>query len=460
TGPASTDPTFQNLQSNTVLRPGEPLHHGRYENFKRSLMDLARNRGYVEAALVENRVDVYPDQNVADITLHVESGPRYRIGDVEIVQDLFEPSFIDAYHNIESGEPYDNRLLTSAYIELNESGFFSSVDVRAMPADAGAQTIPIRIELTGAPRQRISYGVGFSTDTGPRFRAGRLVRRLNERGHQLSIDGQLSPVVSEITSTYRLPYGDPRFDWLNFNLGAKREETDTSLARSIVFGVRRIRDRPSGWSRTLFTDFSVEDFEVGLQKGRPHLLMPGIDWVRLRGDDALRPDNGSRLSFEIRGASESLVSDTTFLQVYTDLKWIDSVFDRGRVLVRGHVGYTDTDEFHRLPPSIRFFAGGDNSIRGFEFESLGPVDADGHVIGGPRLVVASVEYEHEIKPRWSLAMFVDSGNAFDDRFDARTGAGFGARWRSPLGPIRIDIGWPVNDIEHGARLHVSLGPDL
>jgi translocation and assembly module TamA len=110
---------------------------------------------------------------------------------------------------------------------------------------------------------------------------------------------------------------------------------------------------------------------------------------------------------------------------------------------------------------VRFFAGGDSSVRGFDFESLGPVDAEGAVIGGSRLAVASIELERSIKPRWSLAVFVDSGNAFDQSgFDAHTGAGLGARWRSPLGPVRIDVAWPVNDPAHGARLHVSLGPDL
>jgi translocation and assembly module TamA len=131
------------------------------------------------------------------------------------------------------------------------------------------------------------------------------------------------------------------------------------------------------------------------------------------------------------------------------------------VLLRGKAGYTAEDSFEKLPPSIRFFAGGDQSIRGFDFESLGPVDLTGAVIGGSRLVELSAEYEHEIKPHWSLAVFADSGNAFNDLdLPMRTGAGFGARWRSPLGPVRIDIAWPVNDVEKGPRLHVNLGPDL
>jgi translocation and assembly module TamA len=109
---------------------------------------------------------------------------------------------------------------------------------------------------------------------------------------------------------------------------------------------------------------------------------------------------------------------------------------------------------------VRFFAGGDNSVRGYKFESLGPEDETGKVIGGSGLLTASFEYEHPLINRWSIAVFVDSGNAFTgSRFEPKTGAGVGARWQSPLGPVRIDLAFPLDDDED-ARLHVSLGPDL
>jgi translocation and assembly module TamA len=460
-GPAADNAAFQALPANSMLVAGARLDQGAYENLKRGLVDLARNRGYAEARFEASRIDIYPDDHVADLSLHFESGPRYAIGNVTLNEDALDPDFVSAFYDLMPGAPFDNRLLTAAFLGLNNSGYFSSVDVRAMPADPETRTIPVEVDLTAAPRRRVSYGVGFSTDTGPRVRFGRTVRRINRQGHQLSIEGQLSPVVSELTSIYRMPFGDPRFDWINFNLGAKREETDTSLARSIEAGVRRVYDRPGGWSRTPFLNFVVEDFEVGSQTGRPRLLIPGIDWTRIEGDDALRPDNGSKLDFEARAANEALVSDTSFVQTTARVKWIRSVWEHSRLLFRGAAGYTSANEFERLPPSIRFFAGGDQSIRGFGFESLGPVDENGAVIGGTRLIELSAEYEREIKPRWSIAIFADSGNAFNGRhIDMRTGAGIGARWRSPLGPVRVDIAWPVNDIEHGARLHVSLGPDL
>jgi translocation and assembly module TamA len=460
-GEAAERADFQQLRSNSPLVPGARLNHGQYDSLKRGLLDLARSRGFAEARFEESRLDIYPEQLAADISLSFVSGPRYSIGTVTVNQSELDPEFVDAFHELTPGVPFDNRLLTAAFLGLNDSGYFSAVDVRALPADPATLTIPVQIDLTLSPRRYVSYGVGVSTDTGPRLRFGRTVRRFNRQGHQLSIDARLSPVVSELTTVYRMPYGDPRFDWLNFSLGAKREETDTALARSIEAGVRRIVDRSRGWSRTTFLNYVFEDFEVGSQKGRPKLLIPGVDWTRIRGDDALRPANGSKVVGEVRGASDALLSDTGFIQATVGMKWIHSMSPHGRVLLRGRGGYMVEDDFSALPPSIRYFAGGDLSIRGFDFQSLGPVDQDGAVIGGDRLIELSAEYEHDIKPRWSLAMFVDSGNAFDERgLDMRTGAGIGARWRSPVGPVRIDIAWPVNDIETGAQLHLTLGPDL
>lgn len=461
TGAAREDAAFTTALERANLVAGAQLDHGRYDRAKTRLQDLARTRGYAQARYTTSRLDVYPMEHVADVTLHFDSGPRYRFGDVTLIQDALEDDFIWSFLDLSKGDPYDNARLASAYVDLSNSGYFETVDIRSLPPDAETQTIPIEISLTATPRRLISYGVGFSTDTGPRFRFGRTIRRWNDRGHQFAIDSQVSPVISELTANYRMPFGDPRYEWLSFDTGIKHEKTDTSTSESLEFGVRRVAERTGGWTRTQMLNLLVEDYEVGDQLGRSRLLMPGVNFTRLRGDDTLRPTRGSRLSFEVRGGDESLGSDTSFVQLIATTKWIRSFGGGGRVLLRGEAGSTEKDVFGELPPSVRFFAGGDNSVRGYGYESLGPVDANGEVIGGSRLLVASAEYEFPIKPKWSFALFVDSGNAFEGTsFDAKTSAGFGARWQSPLGPVRIDVGVPMNDPDHGPRLHVNLGPDL
>jgi translocation and assembly module TamA len=189
--------------------------------------------------------------------------------------------------------------------------------------------------------------------------------------------------------------------------------------------------------------------------------MPGIGWRRTRADNEIRPQRGSRLSFEVRAAADQLGSDTSFLQAIAGGKWVWSLPSAARILVRAELGLTEERAFADLPPSVRFFAGGDNSVRGYDFEALGPTDADGKVVGGSSLVVGSIEYERPLVGRWALALFVDSGNAFADaNFEPRTGAGLGVRWQSPLGPIRVDVAHPFDDPTTRWRLHVTLGPDL
>jgi translocation and assembly module TamA len=461
-GTAAGDPGFAQLITDSGLTAGEPLRHGDYEQLKRRLVELAQRMGYVEAVYESSRIDVYPEAGVADVVLHLDSGPRYTFGEIVFNQELLEPALLDRYYEFRRGDPYDRQRLTELYVELTGSGYFSAVDVRPQLADREAKEIPVLVTLAGLRRFAISYGLGFSTDTGPRFRFGRANRRVNQSGAQSGINGQLSPVISEIGYNYRFPYGDPRSEWISLDAGIKHEDTDTATSDTLELGARRVIRRRAGWQETRFIDLMIEDFVVAETRSRARLLTPGISWLKVEADDALRPAHGYRLGLELSGANDSLGSDTTFVQVDATAKWIHSFENQSRLLLRGRLGFTSGRNFVELPPSVRFFAGGDNSIRGYEFESLGPVDANGDVIGGERIAVASVEYDFPLSASWSGAVFVDAGNAFTGSdFEAKKGAGLGLRWQSPVGPIRFDIAWPVDDpVEHGARLHVSLGADL
>jgi translocation and assembly module TamA len=460
-GDAEQDPAFAAALVEPALAVGAALDHGAYERLKRRLTDLARERGYPGATLSANRIDVYPAEHAADVSLVLDSGPRYAFGPTELVQDVLTPELAASYITFKEGDPYDARRLLDVYATLADSGYFRTIDVRPLPPDDATRTIPISVTLTGAARRQQSYGVGFSTDTGPRFRFGRNNRRFNEQGHQFGINAQLSPVVSEITANYRMPLRS-RTEWLNFDAGVEREDTDTSESKRLELGARRVNERRGEWTRTEMLSLRVEDFAVADQESRARLLMPGVDWTRIRADNEIRPTRGSRVSIELRAASDTLMSDTTFVQATAQGKWIWSTERGQRFLVRGHVGATAERAFEELPASVRFFAGGDNSVRGYAFEALGPVDADGKVVGGSSLATGSFEFEQPLRARWSLAFFVDSGNAFaESHIDAKTSVGVGGRWQSPLGPIRLDIARPIDDpLADRWRVHVSLGPDL
>jgi translocation and assembly module TamA len=461
TGEAADDPDFNGILAGTTLTEGKQLDQREYERVKSALAALAGAKGYPEARFSESRIDIYPADLAADIALELESGDRYTFGEIDINQDFLNYELVDGYITFETGDPFDRQELTNLYNALIDSGYFGLVDIRPLPEDPELHQIPVQIDLMPGNRKVLSYGGGYSTDTGPRLRITRTNRRLNARGAQLSLNLELSPVLSEFYVTHRFPLQDPQTEWISLDAGIVNEQSDTVDSQSLELGARRIIERWEDWQETQFINYLVEDFTLAEEVDRSKLLQPGMSWLRVRADNTVRPTHGDRLSFEISAASNRFASDASLLQTIVAARWIRSLPGGARVLTRIRAGATWNHDFDALPPSTRFFAGGDSSVRGYEFKSQGPVDADGLVIGGDRLIVASVEYEHRLKERWSFATFYDAGNAFRRQdLNAVAGFGIGARWFSPLGPIRIDIAKPLDGIDRGLRLHVNIGPDL
>src|SRR5690606_4629118 len=185
---------------------------------------------------------------------------------------------------------------------------------------------------------------------------------------------------------------------------------------------------------TLSLAYQREAFEVGALTDTTTLVLPGASWTRYWGPDRIYTRFGARLTLDLRGASEELGSDVSMLQARLGGKLVLPVAMSGRLLTRFDVGTTRTDEFERVPASLRFFAGGGLSVRGYRQSRLGPADPRGKGVGGPRLLVGSVEYEHTIRGNWAVAAFYDIGNAVEDFSDPLVrGVGIGLRWRSPIG---------------------------
>ncbi len=460
-GDAGSDDAFHALLMQSKIVTAQPLLHADYDALKQALRALAIERGYRDAEFTQSAIDVYPDELSADVAVVFDSGPRYRLGAIDIDDGMLDADLLQSYIDTSRGDYYDSRALADARLQLINSGYFAAVTIEPGMPDVGELEIPVKINLTPAARAQVSYGFGLSTDTGPRFRFGRSIRRLNSAGHQLNVNGLFSPVVIEASANYRLPYGDPRSEWISFDVGGIREDTDTSISRSLQLGARRVVTQTPIWTRTDLLSLTVEDFDIGSLSGRSRLLSPGVEWIRLDADDAIRPDRGSRLNLELRGTSDALGSDTSFLQLSVSGKWIWPILQSSRLLVRSEVGRVWFNEFDELPPSVRYFAGGDHSVRGYDFETLGAFNELGEVIGGSRIFTASVEFEKQVRPGWSIAFFSDVGNAFiDSGADLKSSAGLGARWRSPLGPVRIDLAKPHDGEDRDVRLHITLGPDL
>ncbi len=460
-GAAASDTAFQPLLANPRLAPGVPLRHAEYDRLKRTLQIRAADRGYLEARFSTSQLDVWPMDNAADITLHLDSGPRYRIGDIYQDQDFLEPTIVAGYLDLEPGTPYDSSDIVRAHRDLSDSAYFGHVEIRPDLSRATGDLVPIRISLRPGNRIEYTIGVGVSTDTGPRFRAGFRNNRINRKGHRLITDLGASPVIQGLATEYRIPLEDPRREWFSVTGALQNEDAETFNSEEQRLGIRWTKAMTETWLRTLSVDMSNESFNVGETVDTSRAIIPGIMFDRKVADRDVFPLRGHRLGAELRGTDESLGSTMTFAQATAWFRWVRAIGKGNRVLARVNAGVTASRDFTTLPPSVRFFAGGDDSIRGFDYNSLGPKDADGNVIGGTNLLTASLEYERHLNGNFYGAVFVDAGNAFDDTdFNAEVGAGIGVKWRSPLGPLRLYLGYPVSDDNQSLRVHLRLGADL
>lgn len=464
-GDAAGDKDWQRLVQANPLRRGEVLKHAAYERYKKAFTDLARRRGYFAGAFRRARIEVFTQQNLADIILEWDSGPRYRFGAVSFDQSVLRADLVERYVDFRAGDPYDGVLIEELYNDLLATGYFAIVDLRTRPGTPPDIEVPVDITLTPALRRVYTAGIGYGTDVGPKFRAGYTNRRVNEHGHQLDASLNYSEVLSQVGASYRFPRRDPRAEWLSVDAGYQSKDTDTSESQIWKIGVKELHRRRWDWIETRFIDTSLERFEIAGDTQREFLLIPGISWShRAPSVSTLtRPERGHSLQLRFSGSADWLGSDSQFLQADLYGKLIMPLWEGGRFLVRGEFGTTAKDEFLKLPVSVRYFAGGDYSVRGYDYETLGPTDENDNVVGGSHKLIGSLEVDQRVLPNWSVAAFIDSGNAFDKFSELRTktGVGMGLRWYSPLGPVRVDFAVPLDkDAPDDWRLHVTLGPDL
>lgn len=463
-GEASELRTFRVPDSKT-LRPGAVLNHGNYEDAKRLIQNQASRYGFFSGRFARQRLAVDPRAGVADIELIYQSGPRYRLGAVTFGGDTpLDDDLLQRMVPFKAGTPYDSELIAELNNDLQSSGYFEGVRVDAAPTAAVSQQIPVAVQLQTRKPRTMGLGLGYSTDVGPRGKANWTRHWVNPQGHSYGWEAELSAPRQNVGLWYDIPLDPPLTDKLRFAGGYQNEEiagTDT-LSKLLTVGPEWHSKLPSGWQRVISLKYQREEYRLGDDSGLSNLLMPGISYSYLRSDNRIDPNNGYRLQFDVQVAKEGLVSDTNLLHGNVLLKGLTTLGHNHRLLGRVQFGGSATNGYqNNIPPSLRFFAGGDQSVRGYDYQTLSPKNSDGDRIGGRYLVAASAEYQYSIAEKWRVATFIDQGNAFNtlELPSLKTGVGFGVRWVSPVGPLRLDLAKALDD-DGGIRLHFSMGPEL
>ena len=459
-GAAHDDPEFQKLRDKLLKTTGSPLDHGQYEKMKSQLESLALERGYLQGTFTEKKLLIDKQLNQAHIKLVFDAGKRMVFGKVVIEQDILNPEFVEKYVSIKSGDFYTGEQLAKTYNNLSKSGYFGMVDINPDIENADQQ-VPVIIKLQPMKKYHYAFGLGFDTDIGPLVSAAYANRRLNRRGHFLTSEISISPVLSTADIEYNVPLNNPISDFFSFGGGLKREDTDSFNTLSAMLSGRLKHALDSGWKQTLFLDLDYEDFVIGSTRTKTLLLVPGGSWLKSVSNNPLRPTRGYRAKFDVSGSYKNPLSDVSFLHGALSALWMHPLPWNSKFIGRTELGATLVDQFDKLPTSYRFYAGGINSIRGYSYKELGPKDSEGNVVGGKFLTVVSLEYEKAVFDDWGVAAFVDSGDAYNlDNIVLKTGVGLGVRWYSPFGPVRLDFAIPLNESNSSFRIHFAAGARL
>lgn len=442
-------------------KQGERLDHAAYERGKQEIANALAEEGFIAAQLVKHRVEVVRTANSAEIDLEWQPGTRHRLGPVRFSNAQFPDTFLQRYTPWRNGEFYSTEKLLNLQQALVDADYFSAVAVTPDLEHVQDAVVPVDVALVPAKRTVYTANVYVSTDSGPGTKLGFERRWLNDRGHKLSSEIQYSTRLQEIGTQYLIPKpGLPNRN-LTFAVGYRDETTDTSTSRMARAAATEVTDRWKGFQRTLGLQYLNGNFEIADEQHSTSLMYAEGLLTRKKSNDLFFPLDGYSLLYGVRVAAESALSDTSFAQVRAEAKWLHQLGDEGRMILRAAAGGMVVADFDALPPELRFFAGGDRSIRGFDYQQIGDLDAKGEVIGGKYQVIASGEYEHYFLPKWGAAVFVDAGDAFTQQFDTNVGAGVGVRWKSPVGLVRLDIARPVvSDFDHSWRIHLVIGPDL
>ncbi|MFZ5933874.1 hypothetical protein BGP84_11275 [Pseudomonas putida] len=463
-GPASEMKAFR-VPDSRALRAGEQLNHGLYEDAKRLIQNQASRYGFFSGHFTRQRLAVDPQAGVADIELVYQSGPRYRLGAVKFSGDTpLDQDLLQRMVSFKPGTPYDSELVAQLNNDLQSSGYFEGVRVDAAPTAAVGEDIPVDVRLDTRKPRTMGLGLGFSTDVGPRGKANWTRHWVNPQGHSYGWETELSAPRQNVGLWYDVPLDPPLTDKLRFAGGYQNEEiagTDT-LSKLLTVGPEWHSKLASGWQRVISLKYQREEYRLGDDSGLSHLLMPGVSFSYLRSDNRIDPHNGYRLQFDTQVAKEGLMSDTNLLHGNVLLKGLTTLGHNHRFLGRVQFGGSATNGYkNNIPPSLRFFAGGDQSVRGYDYQTLSPKNSDGDRIGGRYLVAGSVEYQYSLAEKWRVATFIDQGNAFNtlELPSLKTGVGIGVRWVSPVGPLRLDLAKALDD-DGGIRLHFSMGPEL
>jgi translocation and assembly module TamA len=483
-GPGVGDRLFQRILEQLPLHPGDRLRHASYERIKDDLQRTAATYGYLDARMTRSELKVDPPQHRASMVLELETGERYHFGATTIEQDVVENALVHRYMRYHEGDPFDLTQLLATQFALDDSQYFATVEVLPGEPDRELHMVPISIHAQRNRRDRYSFSGGYGTDTGIRGTLQWDRRWVDTHGDRFSAQIEASAVLQLAQVIYSIPIGDPAVEKLGFGITADSGTPGDLHNKDFAIGpsLTRVVGR---WQYVFAVTptYAVTDDVNGHQSQT--LLIPSITLATVpRGylGEALFQQE---FIAQLRGGSSLFGTSDKFLQFHMQAERSFRLATNWHLLLRGEFGASLVSNVNDLPGALRFFAGGDGSVRGFEYDELSPVtpelypngtpvrDSNNNLIylktGGRDVLTGTVELERDLPRNLGIAVFSDFGNAFDSFGHSPNpvyphfieySTGVGLRWRLPVVTVGIDVAKALSRSGTSPRLDINFSPKL
>jgi translocation and assembly module TamA len=507
-GPGESDPLFQRILRRLPLHAGDRLNHAEYEAIKSDLQRTAATFGYLDAKLIRNELVVDPPNHTANIALELETGQRYRFGATTIEQHVVTESLVRRYLRYHEGEFYDLTQVLRSQFALDDAGYFANLEVLPGEPDRQALLVPVTVRADAGRRHRYTFAAGYATDTGIRGTVGFEDRRINALGHSLSISLQASQIQRyNVQSRYRIPVGDPALENVSLNASAVQQTLADTTTYTLSAGPS-FTAVTSGWQHqwqvnaVRTTTENSAPTAVNINPSRTDdLLVPELDLASVPKSYLGEPLFERPFYAQLKASHSALGSQADFVQLHIFLERVFRLDAKWHLLLRNEFGATLVSNFNDLPANYRFFAGGDNSVRGFAYDELSPLegpvcatDPNTHQVlltasggcqtlpgqylktGGKDVITGTVELIRTLPRNLGIATFFDYGNALNGfrKPDCVPGTepgtticppyiqysvGIGLRVILPVMTLGVDLAQPLST-SAGPRLHINFSPKL
>ncbi len=469
-GAGEKDKTLQQALSDFPLKKGMPLNTDLYEQSKKKFAALANTAGYMSPAFTQHEITVNKATHLANINLVFDTGPQYYFGGVHFNQSFYDDSFLQRFPQFKEGEAYSPVAVSQLQESLAGTPYFSTINVDPKQT-TDSTDIPIWVDLTPSKAQSYNIGVGYGTDTGPRLTATWDQRHVTDTGQYFKAFMQLSTVQSTLDLRYIIPGKDPVNE--QYYIGASYQQqsyphSNKGETEKFTLGKQQLWE---GW--TASPSLSIQHDHYSLL-GDPYrdtsMILPSVTLYKTSYDNPVFPRTGYSTNFTVRGASTAIYSDTNFVQAEFAPKLILSPFDFSRIILRGDLGYTAVADPATIPLSLQFFAGGSDSIRGYDYQEIGP---------GRYLFVGSAEYQQHVYKEWWGTVFMDAGNVVNTLGNPQynvngvqqpnanlsdlinRSVGVGVMYASPVGPIELTVAKPIgNNSGKGFSIQFIMGGNM